>query len=261
MIQQKDNFFWYKLNGLLRNFIVRGGCSLFFKHITVNEYPKSGGTWIGQMISEATDLPFPRNRLPVFRASIMHDHYYSTIGIKKPLIVWRDGRDVVVSQYYHWLFGTEIGGNSQVQLYRNDLRFNDYDDIVTNLPKFIEYVYVKKRYPKFSWSDFTNQWINQEAVFVKYEDMRLYSIKELQRIVMALSKIELSINRATEIVDRYSFQKQAGRKCGEENKKSFMRKGIIEDWKNNFSDESKEIFKQVAGKELIKLGYEKDTNW
>ena len=30
----------------------------------VNEYPKSGGTWVGQMLGRALDVPFPRNRPP-----------------------------------------------------------------------------------------------------------------------------------------------------------------------------------------------------
>ncbi len=212
------------------------------------------------MVSEATNFPFPRNRLPLWGTSIMHGHHYYTFGMRDVLIVWRDGRDVVVSQYYHWLFGNEFGGDSWKK-YRADLGFKDYDDIFANLPKFIDYVYAQKKHPRFSWSDFVNKWIDQDVVFVKYEHMRLNPVDELERIVMELAKIELSRKRAVDIVAEYSFQKQAGRKCGEESKTSFMRKGIIGDWKNHFSDEAKLLFKQYAGDELIKLGYEKDTDW
>jgi hypothetical protein len=261
MITQRNNFFWYKLNGLLRSFIVRGGCRICFDHITVNEYPKSGGTWIGQMLSEATGLPFPRNRLPLFSDSIMHGHYLSSFGMKNVIVVWRDGRDVVVSQYYHWLFGTEIGANSLVQSYRNDLQFDDYDDIVRNLPKFIEYVNVQKTHPSFSWSEFVNHWLKADAIFVKYEDMRSDPVAELRRIINKLTGKTLSENRIGEIVEKYSFESKSGRKCGQEKKGSFMRKGIVGDWKNCFSEKSIKTFKQYAGNELVKLGYERDLNW
>jgi hypothetical protein len=263
MIQERNNFFWYKLNAILRIIIVRGGKTVFKNHITINEYPKSGGSWISQMVAEATDLPFPRNRLPLFRACIMQGHYYRTTGIHNPLIVWRDGRDVIVSQYYHWLFGNEILGNKYSNKLRKKLVFQNYDNIHENLPAFIHYVNVDlwKKQPHFSWANFVSCWINQQAVFVKYEDIRQHPVEELQRIALELTGIDLSGKRAAEIIDKYSFQKQTGRKPGEEKKGSFVRKGIVGDWKNHFSDEAKNVFKQYAGNELIQLAYEKDLNW
>jgi hypothetical protein len=40
-----------------------------------------------------------------------------------------------------------------------------------------------------------------------------------------------------------------------------LRKGIAGDWKNNFSEEAKQVFHAYAGSELIKMGYEKDDSW
>ena len=62
-------------------------------------------------------------------------------------------------------------------------------------------------------------------------------------------------------MDKYFFRKLYGRKEGEENNNSFLRKGIVGDWKNYFNKESKKVFKEYAGRELIKLGYEKDFKW
>ena len=67
--------------------------------------------------------------------------------------------------------------------------------------------------------------------------------------------------RLKTIVENYSFKKISQRKPGEENKKSFLRKGIAGDWKNNFSEEACDVFKKYAGEELILMGYEKDLNW
>lgn len=42
---------------------------------------------------------------------------------------------------------------------------------------------------------------------------------------------------------------------------STFRKGQIGDWRNHFTEEHKQAFKQQAGQYLVQLGYEKDLNW
>ncbi len=262
MIKQRNNFFWFKLNGLVRYLIVHAGCNKFLGYYLVNEYPKSGGSWLGQMLAAALGLPFPRNRLPMLSPSIMHGHYLNPWNIKKAVIIWRDGRDVLVSQYYHSLFKNERGNARLVDITRDDLRFKDYDDIKANLPLFLKYVYETKKHPRFSWKDFVDSWAdNRQAIHVKYEDLRLNTSYELQRIVKEIAGIELHENRAQQIAYEYSFEKLSKRKSGNENKNSFMRKGIIGDWKNHFTKETKELFAGYAGDALITLGYEKDYSW
>lgn len=41
----------------------------------------------------------------------------------------------------------------------------------------------------------------------------------------------------------------------------FFRKGKIGDWKNYFTEETVDWFKEVGGEELIRQGYEEDLNW
>jgi len=40
-----------------------------------------------------------------------------------------------------------------------------------------------------------------------------------------------------------------------------LRKGVAGDWRNHFSKDAKQVFNKLAGKELIKLGYEIDESW
>ena len=63
------------------------------------------------------------------------------------------------------------------------------------------------------------------------------------------------------IAEEFSFERQAGRRPGEEGKRSFLRKGIVGDWRKHFNQEAGEIFNRYAGSELILLGYEQDTSW
>ena len=244
----------------------------------VNEFPKSGGTWAGQMLGRALGAPFPRNRLPVLRTSIMHGHYLSPWGMKNVVVCWRDGRDVIVS-WYHQLLIPHEWNELQVRRSRRELPLQDYGDIYENLPAFIEYAFTRSRpmrspwtdfarpftsphAPNFSWTDFVRSWHGRkDAIHVRYEDLRRDAAGELQRIVLGLTGERLNPPAARTIAEEFSFERQAGRQSGEENKRSFLRKGVVGDWRNHFSPEARETFDRYAGDELILLGYEQDRRW
>lgn len=58
------------------------------------------------------------------------------------------------------------------------------------------------------------------------------------------------------------FSKMAkGREKGEEDIRSHYRKGVAGDWVNHFSQEHCRFFKEKHNDLLIKLGYEKTSNW
>ena len=114
----------------------------------------------------------------------------------------------------------------------------------------------------YSWCNFVERWIyRSDVTFVRYEDIRQNSVFELRRIVRELAQVQLSEAKATEIVEALSFSKQSGRLPGQEDKKSFLRKGIIGDWQNQFTQEARAVFNHYGGQTLIQLGYEKDHSW
>jgi Sulfotransferase domain len=227
----------------------------------VNEFPKSGGTWVGQMLGRALGLPFPRNRLPVLRPSIMHGHYLSPWGMKNVVVAWRDGRDVMVSWYHQQLIPHEWN-ELQVGRSRRDLPLEDYEDVYGNLPAFIEYAFTRPHSPSFSWADFVRRWHGRKnAVHVRYEDLRTDTASELLRLVLGLTGKQLGPEEASAIAEEFSFERQAGRSAGEEDRRSFLRKGVVGDWRNHFSPEAREVFDRYAGGELILLGYEPDRTW
>jgi len=261
MIKQKNNVFWFKLNGLVRYSMSHLASNLFPLYI-VNEYPKSGGSWVADMLSDALNVPFPRNRLPMLKSCVMHGHMMHSWNMRNVLIVWRDGRDILVSQYYHSLFYNDRGNAPLVDQCRADLQFSDYDNIRENLPAFMEYVYETKKHPRMSWIEFVGKWADcKNCVHVKYEDLREKPVDELNRIAHSLSSMKIDLERVVNIVDNHSFEKLAGRKAGSENKKSFLRKGVVGDWKNHFTKDAKQLFMSYAGDGLVKLGYENDNSW
>ncbi|HHH53155.1 MAG TPA: hypothetical protein ENK91_05820, partial [Bacteroidetes bacterium] len=232
--------------------------------ILVSEFPKSGGSWFCNMLSEATNVPFPRNVSPKFSKSVMHGHFLYHKNFNKVVCVMRDGRDIMVSAYFHFLFEHNINPSFSVKIWRDRLPFEDYNDIEKNLPEFIRYMFTKYKFggKYVSWSKFVHDYNeNPNCHIVKYEDLLKAPEDELQKTIDFLGLPIVNPEKLAKIVENYSFKKLTNRKPGEEDTKSFIRKGIAGDWKNKFSLEAKKTFAEYAGDELIAMGYEKDNSW
>ncbi len=228
----------------------------------VNEYPKSGGTWLCQMLSRSLGIPFPMNVIPTVRPAIMHAHYLS-LGIKKNIVImWRDGRDLLISWYHHCMFRNERNNRIIVENTLRRISFPDPENVQENLPLFIEYCFSEQTYPRFSWTDFVKSWYgHSDVVYVSYEDLLGDTADELMRIVLELTGKVLSRQRALNVAEEFCFVRQSGRTPGQEDKRSFMRKGTVGEWRSVFDREACEIFNHYAGDELILLGYEQDRSW
>ena len=244
-----------------RQFLVRCMSSIFNLYV-VNEYPKSGGSWLSQMLAEAIGVPFPRDGAPVWGSSIMQGHFLNGFGIRNAVVLWRDGRDVMVSWYYHCLFPNDRNNRRLVDIVRGDLMFEDYSDVFINLPVFIEYCFTAQKHPRYSWSCFVEKWARKSNIVqIRYEDLRANTAEELIRVTRLLSGKIIPYEVALNIVEKYSFSKLSERTAGAENINSFMRKGVVGDWRLKFSRESRQIFNAYAGSALIELGYERDSIW
>ncbi len=262
MIRQIDHILWHRLNSALRMLIVGSPISSFSPHVFVNEYPKSGASWMSQMLAEAMGIPFPRNQLPMIRKSILHGHYMANSKLNNRMLFWRDGRDVAVSWYYHFVVGHELTSKAAVEHTRHAIGIVDVDDLEANFPKAMEYFLTSPRHPRFTWAAFVDKWADDDgAHHLKYEDLKASPVEELKRATLALGGGVLSTGAAESIVAKYTFSAQTGRKPGEEDKGRYLRKGISGDWRNHFSPAVSEMFCELAGAELIKLGYEADDSW
>ena len=230
----------------------------------VPEYPKSGGTWFSQMLADSLGVPFYRNTTSQpFVSCVMSGHHLYDARYQNVTAMFRDGRDIMVSAYYYFLFKNDINASFGVKRHRSYCDFADYDDIRTNLPQFIDYMftdYAKSR-RHFSWADFVDSWLDQIDYFVTYRQLRTEPIETLQNSVERLTGRRPDREFISDVVEKYSFKKQAGRSEGSENKHSFVRKGIVGDWRNQFSREACEVFAKHAGRHLVRLGFEKNDDW
>lgn len=261
MIQQRDKVWWYKTNGLFRRAIVEGVTNSFSRPVVLTEYPKSGGSWLSQMLSEALNIPYPRNRLPHLRRQIIHGCYRRVSSNADTIVCWRDGRDTMVSFYYHFAFDKPITSAKFSRKLKNELGINDPYDIDRYLPRFIEWAF-EGGYPGFSWVDFVDLWKDSSNIIeTSYEAVTRDPEGELTKIVQYIEPERLEVIDTEAIVQRFSFEAQSNRKRGEEDVTSFIRKGIIGDWKNAFNREACKVFDHYAGNELIALDYEADRSW
>ena len=69
MIEQRNNVLWFKINGVSR-YLLAHFLSTAFPLFIINEYPKSGGSWIGEMLSDALDISVSKE--PVTATEILN---------------------------------------------------------------------------------------------------------------------------------------------------------------------------------------------
>lgn len=236
------------------------------------EYPKSGGTWLGQLISSYLEIPFPRNRIPGLKKSLYHSHYLPNNRLlknKKIVFLVRDGRDVMVSLYHHWLLWNEKNklNPKDVNYHRSKVPFDDFENVRVNMGSFIKYVFENKpsKIKHFTymgnWYVYNKNWMEKmkthdNIYLLKYEDLLEKPYETMESLFKDFFKVKIDTNKLNDIINEFSFENQAQRKKGVENRNSFLRKGIRGDWKNYFGPSENELFKKYTKDLLVELNYE-----
>ena len=226
----------------------------------VNEYPKSGGTWLAEMLAEAMGLPFRRNCPVRFEKAVTHGHFYYR-GFLKPILLWRDPRDIIVSYYFHCYFKNEHGNEMFVEHMKRHCSFEDYNSVRNNLPTFIRSITEKPPSPRFSWPQFAKIWLKQKSVIsVKYENLRSNPVCELQRILdYTCGRGVVSIDLISSIAHRHSFdekKKRLAEKTVSKPEVSFLRRGVVGGWKEYFDIKSEnELARGNYLRYMRSLGY------
>jgi len=233
--------------------------------VLVTEFPKAGGSWFCQMLAEAAELPFPRNVAPRLEPCVMHGHHLPRAHFGKTVGIVRDGRDIAVSAYFHFLFENERNSPFSVRRHRARCGFDDYADVRGNLPAFIDYLfgaYARER-TGFTWSEFGRACREREHVhLVRYEDVLTDPASAVGDTLAFLGRTAPSAEAIAAVVARNSFAAQrAALTPASDGFPSFLRRGVAGDWKNHFSAEARVVFARHGGSELEALKYEVDDSW
>ena len=238
----------------------------------VAEFPRSGGTWLSNMMADYLRCPkVGPSIIPFACRCVVHNHWRFHKRIRRCVYLSRDGRDVMTSFYFHRLrlANPEFGDYSASAAERMDaILGKGYDaaDTATNLPKFLRYEFEHPHSAgRHNWATHVREWFDSNGrdgiLYMTYEQLLADPVNALRQCVEHVSPITADHRLLERTVEHYAMAKVTGRKQGEEDRGSFVRKGIAGDWKNHYGQEAAEVFQKYAGAELIALGYETDANW
>lgn len=174
----------------------------------------------------------------------------------KVLFIIRDPRDVVIS-HFHWV--TELNTIHRLHKYYKNLPDNDARLIasIKGIPG--KYADDGKEFEGIGvWFNRFMPWLEKPyTLFIKFEDIigplgGGDQKKQFETIKNIAEHLELEVEEQTlKFISENTYFKKA----------RTFRKGTIGDWKNHFNSENKELFKEICGDWLIKMGYEKDKSW
>ncbi len=237
----------------------------------VCEYPKAGGTWLARMVADYLDIPMPQYTImPLGCQCVIHNHWMFNARLRRVFYLYRDGRDVMVSLYFYRMRNLEQQPDSPFnrrlrQRYERAFgRDFDPQDIRSHLPAFIDLEMRRPMNARISWPTHIRQWCfprREHVAYLSYEQLLHDTAGSLERALTKFVEGPIDQERLLATVRRYSFRSMSGRERGVENRASFLRKGVVGDWRNHFTRAAAEVFDHHAGRTLIDLRYERDRSW
>lgn len=235
--------------------------------------PKSGSNWLLHMLSlvpgyyirspydpsrqsyyeNITPLTF--NLLPNYAYTVFKQHTrytpynLNTIlnAVGKFLVLYRDPRDVSVSWYYHFL---SQKGQRHYDIYHTSTKEEGLLHAINIV--CLEYLTWITEWYEIAQKHHKNIYI------LSYEKLH-NNVKDTMKNVLEFYEIPPTVNLLNKMAAT-QLKKEVDVKKSLKNGIT-KRKGIVGDWKNNFTNIHKDYFKKNAGELLIMLGYEKDLEW
>lgn len=236
------------------------------KPIIISEFPKSGGSWIVSMVGGALQIPcrdiymrsgfdlFDGKKHPWYRGAADFDFPARCVikSHERPnsqaidfeatqVHLVRDGRDVVVSKYF---FDKDFCVKNGITSSFDD----DFDSFVEKTSR--------------EWGSYVLAWLEESAVScIRYEQFLADPAQAIGALILELFGEKLEEFYLEDVASRFTRDKFSASLDAAFSHNTFVRKGIVGDWKNHFSDANVADFKSGAGEALIALGYERDQGW
>lgn len=214
---------------------------------------------VDNFITEDKTLLQKLNKLPKdLIISPLYLRYPDFNKLQKPntykiFYIARDPRDLIISNYFSLKYSHDPY-NPYILKMREKLNLMSRDDGITEIIN--SFTAGTKRT--------LEGWFTQKSENIKlilFEDIFGERQFEVFSEVLKHCDIDLSMDEIKTLLEKYSFKNISGRKQGKEDVKHHYRKGMPGDWKNYFTEQQKDIFKNLSGNLLITCGYEKDNNW
>ena len=262
--------------------VIRTRAPLISPILFANSFPKSGTHLLTQVLEGMTKIgPAVDSGLPAFvmfdgptgqprqmnailsdlarlrAGDIAYGHLHATPEIVPALrragvalyFIYRDPRDVVVS---HVHYVTELEPNHVHHAYYRALP--DFDarlkTSILGRPEMGDlFPDIRTRFGPFLG------WLRPEVCVLKFEDFIQHRETTLDRVLAHAEQ-----NGFTLRVPRPDALRTLSDSINPQKSPTF-RSGKVGGWRGKFSDENKQLFKEVAGDLLEKLGYDEGSNW
>ncbi|PZD72812.1 hypothetical protein C1752_03198 [Acaryochloris thomasi RCC1774] len=223
-------------------YLFRSAARYIFQHINpflfdtvaINEFPKSGGTWTGKVISNYLGYRFDDNIIPKYGAAIVKYHKLQIPSALKEVVIIRDPRDVIISFYYHsfFIFADNPFNARIVSLSKKRFNFDDYSDIAANIPTFIDYMLDGPIKPGFRWDHFYNIKIKSGIPIFKYEDLRHSPLETFSQILESLGFQDIDQQKLSGSIEKYNIKKIKKKNDSSQGKVNFVRSGKVNGWQD-----------------------------
>jgi len=168
-----------------------------------------------------------------------------------PFFIFRDPRDIVVSHVFY--IAEMLPDHHHHKYYAEELHSFDERLMVSilGLPDAdVEFPDIAARF------EFYTDWLDHpEVLKLHFEDFihdrRNVLGQVFDHVAKRVPNIPIQREKAIDLLEESINPAHS----------PTFRSGKTGEWKKYFNDEHKRIFKEIAADLLIKLGYEKDTNW
>ena len=237
--------------------------------------PKSGTTWFAQLAAQVPGYSVLRYEDPdlctllhdvcddVFESapgdllSILKLHTRPTAEnravierhAERVVVVYRDLRDVVVSRYFHVLAETAHRHHEQYHSSSPEEGLRHSIELVAE--EYCEWI---RGWRAICAAD------PDRYLELRYEDLRADPAGRLGQ-TLAHWGISLPAAQLEEMVTAVAARTKFGLDERSFRRGNLARKGIVGDWRNQFTPEHDQLFVERAGDLLVELGYENDTAW
>ncbi len=169
----------------------------------------------------------------------------------RSFVVIRDLRDTLISLYFSTKHSHELIVDRLTQI----------RDFLTNSSEEDGLIYLLSEQICKHSARIQASWLGApDVLLLRYESILGNEYTFFEQLT-EYCQIDVSRERLQDTVRSNMFPVATGRKRGDEDVNVHLRKGIVGDWRNHFTERVKTQFKKQYGKLLIDAGYEKDLSW